>query len=165
MAYSLGVLTKIDREKSFLTIFTGSDFNYAQHLHPKKRSHSDPPPFPAAAASRSATTQLPTTTYPTHVHPMDHARIDIDSRFEAIRNEINNQHIFNTQVVSRISKLEITSINIDSKVDKIISHLEQALPYCTPNKKRYTSTYDHAIAPMHVADGNIDMGGNSPCFP
>jgi hypothetical protein len=55
---------------------------------------------------------------------MDPARIDFDSRFEAIRNELNDQRVFNTQVDYRISQLETTSTTIDSKVDLIISHLE-----------------------------------------
>jgi hypothetical protein len=104
----------------------GFDNNYVQHLNcmmnspPKKRSLQDQPsqaPIPRPISPRPTTTP---TLVP--IHPLDSARVDIDSKFESFRNEFNSQRIFNTQVDNHISKLETTSANIDSKVDQIILH-------------------------------------------
>jgi hypothetical protein len=112
---------------------------------PKKHSHQDQP-FPAPITR--PTLPCPTTTpNSVPIHLLDSARVDIDSKFESIQNEFNSQRIFNTQVDFRISKLETTSVNIDSKVDQIILHLEQALPQSTPNKNIQTTLLIMLILP------------------
>lgn len=82
-------------------------------------------------------------------------------RFDAMQHELIQQRECNARFDTRISNLENTSKNIDSKIDKILDQLDSTFP--TPHKIQRTSpsSYNDAFSHSAQASTILNIQGNT----
>jgi hypothetical protein len=106
---------------------------------------------------------IPTTNKkPTHVTP---ALSHIDKKFDIIYSEIEKQRAYSASFDTQITSLEITTKNIDSKIDILLDQMASS-PSLT-HKHQCTSRgsiTDALSYPRHAAE-NTDQGLMESCIP
>ena len=131
----------ISKKRGTLSIpstFSKDDANYSLHLQrvmnspPQKRSITQPKwgggipqlaPTPTPIPTMYPTPRVGTTD--TNTQKMSSS---IEHRFDVIVAEINHQRECNLHFDNRISSLEVTTSNIDQKMDRLLDHFASSVP-------------------------------------
>jgi hypothetical protein len=148
---------------------------YSQHINrmlnsPPKKWAASPVQTPTKIHQKpylipTSNTTSRRTENPTHMHPMDPSRVSFEHRFSIISKEINTQREFNIKVDDRLTHLEHSTGNIDSKVDLVLTCLENIIPTNHHQKKRPNPESFLTSSQMYDDDNNVAMGNSSPCLP
>jgi hypothetical protein len=87
----------------------------------------------------------------------------IDNHFEMIRVEINNQREINTQFNNRIGSLELTTKQIDFKLDRLLDHMENSSSIHKIQKTSNVTFQEPSSLPGHPSFHHKTQGSSSQC--